>query len=416
MVWYIFWPNVIEFWCYSLYRYIVNFVDVMPDRDRLSVFKISKTLKDFGFTRIVHVVNRYSQTLLSTSLSSEYGDLEPGVYIAYIGREANKDVLRNELQYAFAKYFEELSQSSFTQKYTQPSSSSSNVNEFVDSLVNSAVEEVIPSTSYVIANLLNNLMEKIIPIHYRCHEKGARVCIKLDVETLREILQRDEELSKEPLFNFCEEYPSLCGDDNNGCAKFFRVIKEFHIRFQHSVIDDKERIYMIFFSQYRRLGGLELRKVIDFLKSYTKLPVKDINIALEGVRVNVTLPDGSVLCEIKDMKSEEDCDVVELECISKEPKEPKALEIHYNELDEYDVRINPTYKSSREFISNYLCKYFDEHKKLSWFTPSEYFKILENDLKIFKKLLAKFALTNIVLGGVTYTIKDNFVKVPDIWA
>jgi len=97
--------------------------------------------------------------------------------------------------------------------------------------------------------------------------------------------------------------------------------------------------------------------------------------ALRGVRVNVTLPEGSALYEIKNVESEEGGDVVELECVDKEPGKSQELRIHYNELDSYNVRINPTYKSSREFIYNYLCKYYDEHKKLSQVTPSAYFKI-----------------------------------------
>jgi len=36
---------------------------------------------------------------------------------------------------------------------------------------------------------------------------------------------------------------------------------------------------------------------------------------------------------------------------------------------------------------------------------------LENDLKIFKRLLAEFKLSSIVLGNVTYTIGDSFIKV-----
>jgi hypothetical protein len=238
----------------------------------------------------------------------------------------------------------------------------------------------------------------------------VRICIKLDVKTLREILQEDE-YSIEPLFDFCKNYPGLCGGGDYGCAKFFEVVKELQIRFQHAIVSDRERIYMILSSQYRRLNSLELKGVIDFIKPL----VKDINKALRGVRVNVAFPEGSVLYEIKDIKSEEDGDVIELECIGKESKkQEEVLKISYDELDAYKVRINPTYRSSREFISNYLCKYFDKHKELSKFTPIEYFKILENDLKIFKRLLARFAPSNLVLGNVTYTIGDTFAKVRDI--
>jgi hypothetical protein len=121
-----------------------------------------------------------------------------------------------------------------------------------------------------------------------------------------------------------------------------------------------------------------------------------------------------MLYEIKDIKSEEGGDVIGLECISKESKKLEVLEIPYAELNTYKVRVNPTYRSSREFISNYLCKYFDKHKELSEFTPIEYFKILENDLKTFKKLLAGFAPSNLVLGNVAYTIGDSFARVRDI--
>jgi hypothetical protein len=380
---------------------------VNPDKDKLEVFRVSKALENLEFTRIVHVINRYSQNFVSTLLPSEYGDLKPGIYITYIGREASKDVLRNELQYTFVKYFEEYNKRSSTREHVRLFSSSSDINELVNALVSSAVDEAISSTSYVVANLLSSLIERIIPVQYSCHEKGVRICIKLDVKTLREILQGDE-YSIEPLFDFCKNYSGLCGGSVYSCAKFFEVVKELQIRFQHAVVSDRERIYMILSSQYRRLNKLELKGIIDFIKPL----VEDINKALRGVRVNVDFSEGSVLYEIKYIKSEGNSDVIGLECISKESKKP--LEIPYAELDAYNVRINPTYRSSREFISNYLCKYFDKHKELSEFTPNEYFKILENDLKIFKRLLAGFAPSNLVLGNVVYTIGDSFARVGDI--
>jgi hypothetical protein len=396
---------------YRLYRYIINLVDVRPDSDRLSVYRISKTLKDFELTRIAHVVNTYSQSLVSTLLSSEYGGLKPGVYVASVGRVADRDMLRDELKNAFARCFEVLSQRSSEQKHIRPFPLFYDVDELVNALVDSVAEEAVPSTSYVAANLLNNLMGRSVPNQYKCYEKGVRICIKLDVKALRELMQKDEELSREPLFNFCRERPSLCGEGNDGCARFFRVVKELHIRFQHSVVNDEEKIYIVFFSQYRRLSNLELKGVIDFLKNGVKLSAKDVINALGGIRVNVTLPEGSVLYEIRDVKSEGGSDVVELECVDKELGGPRELRIHYNELEAYKVRINPTYKSSRELIYNYLCKYYDEHKKLSWITPSTYFKILEDDLKIFRRLLAEFKLSNIVLGNVTYAIGSSFVWV-----
>jgi hypothetical protein len=305
---------------YRLYRYIINFVDVRPDSGRLSVFRISKTLKDFEFTRVTHVVNKYSQSLVSTSLSNEYGGLKPGVYIASVGRVADKDMLRDELKGAFARYFEVLSQRNSVQRRIQSFSTFYDVDTLVNALVDSVAEEAVPSTSYVAANLLNNLMERSISIQYKCYEKGVRICIKLDVKTLRELMQKDEEFSREPLFDFCREHPNLCGGEgSDGCARFFKVIKELLIRFQHSVVNDEEKIYMIFFSRYRRLSNLELKSVIDFLKNDVKLPVKDMVNALRGVRVNVALPEGSALYEIKNVESEEGGDVVELECVDKEP-------------------------------------------------------------------------------------------------
>jgi hypothetical protein len=397
---------------HRLYRYIINFVDVRPDSDRLSVYRISKTLKDFELTRIAHAVNTYSQSLVSTLLSSEYGGLKPGVYVASVGRVADRDMLRDELKYAFARYFEVLSQRSSERKHIRPFPLFYDVDELVNALVNSVTEEAVPSTSYVTANLLNNLVGRSVSIQYKCYEKGVRICIKLDVKALRELMQKDEEFSREPLFDFCREHPNLCGGEgNDGCARFFRVIKELLIRFQHSVVNDEEKLYVILFSRYRRLSNLELKSVIDFLKNDVKLPAKDMVNALRGVRVNVALPEGSALYEIKNVESEEGGDVVELKCVDKEQGKSQELRIHYNELDSYNVRINPTYKSSREFIYSHLCKYYDEHKKLTQVTPSTYFKTLEKDLKIFKRLLAEFKLSSIVLGDVTYTIGDSFIKV-----
>jgi hypothetical protein len=386
----------------------VNLVDVKPDKDVLKVLRISRTPKDLGFTRVVHVINTFSRNFVSTPLSSEYGDLKPGVYIASIGRSVDKDVLKDELQNAFGKYFQEIAHRGSMQ-------SSQQMDNIVKSLIDATEEEQIPSTSYVVANLLGNLLEKIVPSDIKCHEKGVKVCVQLDKDMLEAKL-RESERVLEPLFGFCQEYPNLCGEGDDGCARFFTVVKQFHIRFQHSVSNDRERIYMIFFSSYRRLSSLELKRVVDFLKNDVKLHVENINNVLKGVRVNVALPQGSVLCEIKDVGSKEGDDVLELKCISEELKELGELKIHYNELDMYNVRINPTYRISRKFISNHLCKYFDEHKRLSWFTPSVYFKILENDLKIFKKLLAGFALPKIVLGNVIYTIGDSFVGVLDAWS
>jgi len=389
-------------------RYIINFVDVSPDKDKLGVFRVPKALENLGFTRIVHVINRYSQKFVSTLLPREYGNLKPGVYITSIGQGTSKDALRNELQSALVKYFEENNQRSSARERENSFSSSSNISGLVDTLVDSVIEEVISSTSYVVANLLSSLIERVIPNQYSCREKGVRICIKLDVKTLREILQGDE-YSIEPLFDFCRNYPGLCGG-GNGCAKFFEVVKELQIRFQHAMVNDRERIYMILSSQYRRLNRLELKGVIDFIKPL----VEDINEVLRGVRVNVDFSEGSVLYEIKYIKSEGNSEVIGLECISKESKKPEVLEIPYANLTDYEVRINPTYRSSREFISNYLCKDFDKHKELSEFTPIEYFKILENDLKIFKRLLARFAPSNLVIGNVAYTIGDSFVRVRDI--
>jgi hypothetical protein len=391
---------------YSLYRYIINLVEVSSDKDELSIFRISKTPMDFGFTRIVHVINNYSQSLISTSLSSEYRGLKPGIYVSSVGRGVDKDILRSELLNAFEKYFQELNQRNSTHQPAQ--SPSPNINDIVSTLLGSIEEETVPSTAYVVANLLSNLIDKIIPAGYKCNLKVAtRFCLQFSKKMLEGLVLRSEN-PFEPLFDFCQEHKNMCGEGDDGCAKFFEVVKQYYVRFQHGVVDDKDKVYMIFYTAYRRLSKLKLREIIEFLINNNGLTLEELNKQLKDVRVNVTIDRSSVLCKITNVKKADGSDmIIEMLCSDDVEKE-KLIQLKLQELN--SVRLNPTYKRSRDFIYHNLCKDFDKHKDLSQITPAQYFQILENDLKVFKLILAKFAPRGLCLGGAIYTIKDYFVR------
>jgi hypothetical protein len=131
---------------------------------------------------------------------------------------------------------------------------------------------------------------------------------------------------------------------------------------------------------------------------------------LKGVHVNVKTERGTGLYEIKNVVRNKDSYVFELVYdIGGGKQEQKRIEL--SELSKYNVSINPTYRSSRSFIEHYLCKEFDRHKDLSKITPNEYFSFLGNDLRIFKRLIAQYAGNKLTLGGISYMIGEDFVRV-----
>ena len=179
----------------------------------------------------------------------------------------------------------------------------------------------------------------------------------------------------DPLFRFCNDYPELCRKKEDGC-KFFKVVKQINVRFQHSedieVVEDREMvlseaIYLVLYSHYRRLSNLNLKDIIKFLL----VKEVDLNNALRDIRVNVRLKEergkGTMLYEI------EEVDWINRHIKLRDVDEDVMITIRCDEkLDrliseedgvEYEVVVNPTYKKSREFVEKYLCSKFDEHKK-----------------------------------------------------
>jgi hypothetical protein len=223
-----------------------------------------------------------------------------------------------------------------------------------------------------------------------------------------ESLLEEDERKAEPLFYFCKEYPSLCEEENNSCSIFFKVVKQFNIRFQHGIVNDEDKIYMILHSQYRRISNLNLNNVMNFLLAKGEKPS-----VLKGIRVNLKMKDATELYEIEDVVEEGGIYLFKLACnVSAGKRKEKSIEL--NELDKYNISINPTYKNSRLFIEQHLCKEFDKHKDLSKITPNTYFDFLKNDLSIFRKLVAQYASNGLTIGGVSYTIEEDFVKVKRI--
>lgn len=244
----------------------------------------------------------------------------------------------------------------------------------------------ISSKSYVVTNLLNNFLNKVIPKELQCPPRPSeRSAICIDIDFLerefwsKNIIKRDERF-----VNFCNDYPSLCRDSGSDCSKFFKVVKCIPMRFQH-VDSEQEEIYLVLRHYYRKLSYLDLKTVIDYIRSKSI----DLN-NLQGVYVNYrTSKDSTQACKIVSINNSE----LELEC------EGRYIPIDISKLDKDSI--NPTYSRSREFISKYLCKEFDKHKDLNRLYPSEYFSILENDLGIVRRIISEP-----VIGGVHFSIDE----------
>lgn len=381
-----------------MYKFLTNLIRVKPSERELPVLVVSETPRELDYNKFVHVVNKYSNSFVSTPLLREYMNLKPGVYIASIGKYMGKAAFTKELRIALKKYCEETTREEPAGKRI----------EFGEIEVS---EENISSSGYVVANLLTNALDKILQQeNIRCYEVGVRLCVQLDKKHLEEIL--GEGWKNDPLYEFCKNHPDLCEEKRDKCSEFFKVVKQFHVRFQHSVINNDEKIYMIFSSHYRRLNYLNLKNIIEISQISPK--------ALLGVRVNRKVrkkaEEYTELCEIVDVKEAEEArEVLIMECgVGGEKREQITARFH--ELENYNI--NPTYKASRNFIRNYLCDRFDAHKTLSRDskeTPNIYFELLKRDLVVFKKLINKYlqekGYENLALGGIVYAIDEDLVKV-----
>jgi hypothetical protein len=379
-------------------------------------------------------VNEYTDSFVAAGLfgDREYRGLSPGVYITSIGKTISKSEFKQELSDAINKYYHEV-----YERYKKVEASEqapeeqtfNDIEEFkqsVNKLISGEVLEDrnIGSKSYIVAKLINNFLDKKLKRLVRegkiseeslCKEDvNVRVCVRLDVDGLRDLMGGK---GSDPLFYFCEDYPGLCRKEEDGCH-FFDIVKQFNVLFQHSEDEESnERIYLVFHSRYRRVNYLYLKDVIEFLlnKHKESITQDELSKALKGVRVNVKPKKGwdedTELYEIESVKYTENADII-VELKHVEDKRNKMISLN----DEtYEIKINPTYKSSRDFIEKYLCPYFDKHKKLSQIEGNKYLRILKRDFVIFKKFLMQYGIideqSSINLGGITYMIGDTFVKV-----
>jgi len=418
-----------------LAEFITNLVRVKPNEDEISVLLVQGIQQRY-WSRIVRVVNEYTDSFVAAGLfgDREYRGLNPGVYITSIGKTISKSEFMQELSDAINKYYEVIAKYERYKKVEAnkqiPEEQTSNdIEEFkqsVNKLISGEVLEDrnIGSKSYIAARLLNNFLDKKIKRLVRegkiseeslCKgDVNVRVCIRLDVDSLKNLMGNK---GGDPLFDFCEDYPGLCRKEEDGCH-FFNVVKQFNVLFQHSEDEESnERIYLVFHSRYRRVNYLHLKDIIEFLLSKRKerITQDELSKVLKGVRVNVKSKKGwdedTELYEIESVKYTENADII-VELKHVEDKRNKMISLN----DEtYEIKINPTYKSSRDFIEKYLCPSFDRHKKLSQIGGNRYLRILKRDFVIFKRFLMRYGIIDeqggINLGGITYMIRDTFVKV-----
>jgi hypothetical protein len=222
-----------------------------------------------------------------------------------------------------------------------------------------------------------------------------------------ESLIPEEKRHAEPLLTFCRDNSWLCGNEikgKEGCSRFFKVVKEITLRFQHVVTENiegknDERIYVIVSSTYRRLSKLTLYDIIDFLTTTRK----DIGL-LSGVRVNKRLKRGTDLCKVVEARENQ----VHISCLSSE-EEVIDIDKLRSLGDQYTI--NPTYKHSRDFIEKYICDDIDKHKDLIAGIKRNsrvYFERLTNDVKL---ILGKIIPNNITLDNVNYQIRQEFLQV-----
>jgi len=346
--------------------YVTNFIKVLPSKDAIEAYRVTG---EVNLGVLVGVIDKYAEGLIASFLPADYGGLRAGVYVAGIGDyHPREEDVRAEIEDVLEKYRGERVARGL------PVDESLNINNIIIEPTSS-----ISSTSYVVVNLLNNFLSKVIPEKLQCPRRpGERSAICLDIDFLerefwsRNVIDKDER--DERFIDFCNDYPSLCRDTGSSCSKFFKVVKCIIMRFQH-VVSDQEEIYLVSHHYYRRLSNLDLKMVIDYIRSSHI----DLNTLL-GVRVNYrTSKDSTQVCKIASINNNE----LKLEC------EGRDTRIDTSELDNVSITINPTYSQSRKFIGEYLCKEFDKHKDLNKLYPSKYFSILENDLGIVKRIIGE---------------------------
>jgi len=200
--------------------YITNFVKVLPSKDVIEAYRITGKV-NLGV--LVRAINKYAEGLIASFLSADYGELKAGVYVASIeDYHLHEEDVRAKIRDVLEKYRGEQAARGL------PVDESLNVNNIEIQATS------ISSRSYVVTNLLNNFLNKVIPEKLQCPRRpGERSAICLDIDFLerefwsRNIVDRDERFK-----DFCKDYPSLCRDTESSCSKFFKVVKCITMRFQ----------------------------------------------------------------------------------------------------------------------------------------------------------------------------------------
>jgi hypothetical protein len=382
--------------------YLVNFLPVSFDSAYLGVYWLP-LLRECPSPWVVSAINQYAKSMVASLLSRQYEYLKEGIYIASLAETISKEYVSAELKEALTTYFKSREEQGKT-----PSGEKC-ISE-LDNNISQVQNIQIPSTGYVVANLLKNALEKIIKNSENkiilCHKIGAELCLHLEKKHLESLISQEKQRA-EPLLTFCREDSWLCGNEikgKEGCSKFFKVVKEITLRFQHVVAEkyhgkNDERIYVIASSTYRRISNLTLYDVIDFLRTTGK----DIGL-LNGVRINKRLKRGTDLCKVVEARENK----VRLNCLSSE-EEVVDIDTLMSLGGRYTI--NPTYKHSRDFIENYICEDMDKHKDLITkikLNSRVYFEQLTNDVKL---ILGNIIPSSITLNNVKYQISKEFLQI-----
>jgi len=382
-------------------RYLVNFLPVNFDSAYLDVYWLP-LLRECPSPWVVSAINQYANSTVASLLPRQYQHLKEGIYIASLAGMISEEYVSTELKETLTTYFK-----SGEDRQGKTTSGEKCIAE-LDKDISKVQTIQIPSTGYVVANLLKNALEKIIKTsenkNILCRKIGAELCLHLEKKYLETLIPQ-EKRDAEPLLTFCDNNSWLCGNEiegKEGCSRFFKVVKEITLRFQHVVIENitggnDERIYVIVSSTYRRISKLTLYDVICFLWSTGT----DIGL-LNGVRVNKKVKRGTDLCKVVDARENQ----VQLSCISHD----EVVDIERLRWSGDQYTINPTYKNSREFIEKYICDHVDKHKYLIAeikHNPRIYFRQLANDVKL---ILGNIIPNNIILNNVKYKITEEFLK------
>ena len=383
-------------------RYLVNFLPVSFDNINLNVYWLP-LLRECASPWIVSAINQYGKSVVASLLPRQYQRLQEGIYITSLEGMISEENVRAEVKEAVTAYFKHKGES-------QIKISGEKCVSELDQNLHQIQNIQIPSAGYVVSNLLKNALEKSIKVsenrNILCHKIGAELCLHLEKKHLESLISQEKQRA-EPLLTFCRDNSWLCGNEiegKEGCSKFFKVVKEITLRFQHVVTEkyhgkNDERIYAIVSSTYRRISNLTLYDVIDFLRTTGK----DIGL-LNGVRVNKRLKRGTDLCKVVEARENK----VRLSCLS---SEEEVVDI--NTLMSLGGRytINPTYKHSRDFIEKYICEDMDKHKDLITkikLNSRVYFEQLTNDVKL---ILGNIIPSSITLKNVKYQISQEFLQI-----